>query len=281
MTLKQWKDSISPKVNGSWNLHTHMAKDVDFFIMLSSTVGIVGSRGQCSYAAGSTYMDALARHRRSKGLPGFALDLGVMLGVGFLAENMTDAMRDNMQAWAFLGIREREFSGILEAVIRNESTSGVPLPAQLILGLGTGGMMAYATMKYPWWMKDLKFAHVMQIDTQLVSRADDGDAVAPLSTVLSSAADLAQAADAITARLIGKLAKSLMMSAEDIEPTKPVSSYGVDSLLAVDVRSWVRNEAKAEVSVFDLMSNIPISQLAAKLAASSKAVPEALLSTAA
>ncbi|TQW02595.1 polyketide synthase [Cordyceps javanica] len=277
MTLDQFKDSIKPKVNGSWNLHKYMPQDVDFFILLSSTVGVVGSRGQCNYAAGNTYMDALASHRRSKGLAGSALDLGVMLGVGFLAEETTAKVHDNIQSWAFLGIREREFIGILEAAMRNESSSGVPMPPQLILGLGTGGMMAHGKKKYPWWFNDRKFSHLVQIDTQLVSQTGDGDTETPLSVVLANVTDLDQAADAITAKLVNKLAKSLMMSAEDIEPSKSVSNYGVDSLLAVEVRSWLRIEARTEVSVFDLLSNIPISQLALKLAASSKAVPEAVL----
>ncbi|KAM3552944.1 hypothetical protein MY1884_006931 [Beauveria asiatica] len=277
MTLDQFRDSIRPKVSGSWNLHRHMPRNVDFFILLSSTVGVVGSRGQCNYAAGNVYMDALACYRRSKGLSGCSLDLGVMLGVGFLAEETTERVYDNIQTWAFLGIREREFIGVLEAAVRNESSPGVPMPPQLILGLGTGGMMAYGKKKYPWWFNDRRFSHLVQIDTQLVSQDGENNAETPLSIVLANATDIEQAADAIATRLVGKLAKSLMMSVEDIEPTKPVSNYGVDSLLAVEVRSWIRTEAKAEVSVFDLLGNIPINQLAAKLAASSKALPNTLL----
>lgn len=64
---------------------------------------------------------------------------------------------------------------------------------------------------------------------------------------------------------------------DDIEATKPVSSYGVDSLLAVELRTWIHIETKAEVSVFDLLSNEPITSLAKKIVASSEAVPQSVI----
>ena len=50
--------AIRPKVNGSWNLHQYLPKDLDFFVMLSSSAGIAGARGQGNYAAG-VYNDSL------------------------------------------------------------------------------------------------------------------------------------------------------------------------------------------------------------------------------
>lgn len=280
MTLEQFKDCITPKVTGSWNLHTHMPQNVDFFILLSSSVGIAGSRGQCNYSAGNSYQDALAHYRRRLGLAGCSLDLGMILGVGFLAEDTTvSRVHDNVQTWNFLGIREREFIGILEAAMRNESLPGIPVPPQLILGLGTGGMMAHGMEKYPWWFNDAKFSHLVHVDTHRVSQGSGDEAETPLNAILAEVTGLDQAADAIIERLVRKLAKSLMMSVDDIEASKPVSSYGVDSLLAVELRSWIHSEVKADVSVFDLLSNTPISLLASNLASSSRAVPEALLSS--
>ena len=53
MTHEQFQGVISPKVQGSWNLHHLLPKDMDFFILLSSSAGIAGSRGQGNYAAGT------------------------------------------------------------------------------------------------------------------------------------------------------------------------------------------------------------------------------------
>lgn len=52
MTHKQWEDSLKPKAQGSWNLHEHLPKDMDFFLCLSSAAGVAGSMGQGNYGAG-------------------------------------------------------------------------------------------------------------------------------------------------------------------------------------------------------------------------------------
>ena len=67
MTFDDWRTSVAHKVRGFWNLHCLLPKDMDFFLCLSSVAGIVGSDGQANYAAGNTYMDALAHYRVSLG----------------------------------------------------------------------------------------------------------------------------------------------------------------------------------------------------------------------
>ena len=52
MTHEQYMAAVRPKVQGSWNLHNHLPKDMDFFVLLSSSAGVAGSRGQGNYAAG-------------------------------------------------------------------------------------------------------------------------------------------------------------------------------------------------------------------------------------
>src|ERR1700712_5217481 len=94
MSLEDYNAVTRPKVQGTWNLHSHLPKDMDFFLMLSSVSGIVGNATQAAYAAGSTFMDAFATYRNSLRLPAVTIDLGVILGVGYLANNkeLTQAM---------------------------------------------------------------------------------------------------------------------------------------------------------------------------------------------
>src|SRR4051794_39424590 len=86
MTLGNFNTAIRPKVQGSWNLHQRFT-DVDFFIMLSSLLGVVGSASQANYTAGGAFQDALAHHRRARGLPAVTVDLGMVKSVGYVAEN--------------------------------------------------------------------------------------------------------------------------------------------------------------------------------------------------
>ena len=52
MTPEQWSLSVNPKASGTWNLHRFLPKELDFFVMLSSIMGILGGRGQANYNAG-------------------------------------------------------------------------------------------------------------------------------------------------------------------------------------------------------------------------------------
>lgn len=46
MTLEDWNTSTDPKVRGTWNLHSLRPNGLDFFILFSSIVGIIGGPGQ-------------------------------------------------------------------------------------------------------------------------------------------------------------------------------------------------------------------------------------------
>ena len=65
MSAEDWTASLRPKVQGSRCLHECLPKNLDFFIMLSSCVGISGNKGQANYAAGNTYQDAPGREHGS------------------------------------------------------------------------------------------------------------------------------------------------------------------------------------------------------------------------
>lgn len=82
---------FAPKVDGAWNLH-RMTRDLelDFFVMYSSVSGIMGTLGQGNYAAANSFLDALAYHRKSKGLPATSVAWGAWDGEG-MATDLSDA----------------------------------------------------------------------------------------------------------------------------------------------------------------------------------------------
>jgi acyl transferase domain-containing protein/acyl carrier protein len=66
---------LAPKVLGGWNLHC-LSEDLGVrrFVLFASAAGALGNPGQSSYAAGNAFLDALAHHRRARGLPASSLD---------------------------------------------------------------------------------------------------------------------------------------------------------------------------------------------------------------
>jgi acyl carrier protein len=77
---------FDPKVRGALHLDELTRDDpIDFFVLFSSAAGLLGSPGQANHAAASSFLDALAWHRRAAGRPAISLDWGAWSEIGAAA----------------------------------------------------------------------------------------------------------------------------------------------------------------------------------------------------
>jgi NAD(P)-dependent dehydrogenase (short-subunit alcohol dehydrogenase family)/acyl carrier protein len=87
LTKERMKNVLAPKVDGTWNLHMATSQlPLDFFVLFSSAVSVLGSPGQGNYAAASAYLDAMAYLRRHQGIPAISINWGPWAEVGLAAE---------------------------------------------------------------------------------------------------------------------------------------------------------------------------------------------------
>jgi myxalamid-type polyketide synthase MxaC len=82
-TRERFEKVLAPKAGGAWLLHAlTRGMDLDFFIMFSSAVSLLGSAGQSNHVAACAFEDGLAHHRRALGLPALSIDWGPWAEIG-------------------------------------------------------------------------------------------------------------------------------------------------------------------------------------------------------
>ena len=232
---------------------------MDFFVLLSSLSGVVGLHGQSNYACGNTYQDGLARYRTSRGEKAVSLDLGAILSVGYVAER--ERLADVLQSQAYIGIQESEFHAILDYYCDPALPLLSPEHSQLVLGLELPAILQAKGVEEPSWMSRPIFKQLYQIDGHRVSSTQDTERAVNYEVLFRNAESLAEVGALIVDGLRTKLAKTLAMEKENISTSRPMHTYGVDSLAAVEVRTWFRRVIGAEVTVFEILGNGSITSL--------------------
>lgn len=280
MSHNAFKDCVQPKVQGSWSLHkATLQQPLDFFLLLSSCASFWGNAGQSNYAAGCNYQVALAAHRRGLGLPAAAIDIGKVANVGFVAENAGTTSERNLIKLGLVDVHEDELLTMLGVAMLPPQEGDLSMSNGHLL---TGVHSINDPMKgaeLPFWSRDPVFSHMDFVRPHIhkAKQIDDAtDASAkeqqPLPTLLASAASAKDAAAYVLDALIRKLARSLMMNHNDIDAKRPMAAYGVDSLIAVELRNWFAREGKVEMPVFEILQAASLTALASKAAGKSALV---------
>ncbi len=83
--------------------------DLDFFVMFSSIVSILGNMGQSSYAACNAFQDSLAQYRRKVlGLPGLSINWGPISGAGVMERESAVAKLLTIAGLGFIHAKDGE-----------------------------------------------------------------------------------------------------------------------------------------------------------------------------
>lgn len=193
-----------------------------------------------------------------------------MRDVGVIAEQ---GITGHYKVWEkTLGIREPAFHALLKGLINRQKEEDPSLwpPAQVITGLGTADIMAAAGLEQPWYFSKPRFGPLAITSSSATASSSNNSATASIASRLKDAGSKERAVEIITEGLVGKVADILQMPHSEVDSERPMYRYGVDSLVALEVRNWISKEMQSNVALLEVLAAVPMRVFAATIADKSK-----------
>ena len=211
----------APKVYGAWNLHTATATEpLDWFCVFSSAAALVGSPGQGAYAAANSWLDAFTLWRRARGLPATAIAWGAWAQIGratALAEGADFAIAPDEGAYAF------------EALLRHDR-----------------GYTGYAPLTGTPWLT--AFAQRSPFAEAFRSTGQNPTGTSKLRAELDELPP-----DEWPTRLRRLISDQIsLILRRSIDPDRPLSEYGLDSLGALELGTRIETETGIRLTPADI-----------------------------
>ncbi|WP_342750354.1 SDR family NAD(P)-dependent oxidoreductase [Pseudosporangium ferrugineum] len=122
--------SLAPKADAAWHLHEATERSgLAAFVLYSSAAGVLGRPGQGNYAAANAFLDALAAHRRARGLPAHSLAWGLwQAGEGGMGERVASgASRRRLTGGGVRALTAAEGAALLDRALRTPEPVLVPI----------------------------------------------------------------------------------------------------------------------------------------------------------
>jgi epothilone polyketide synthase D len=227
---------LAAKVDGGCHLDRLTREaDLDFFVLFSSASGVLGSAGQGGYAAANACLDALAARRRAAGLPGQSLAWGLWTDASSQAAGLASGLDRVQQARlarsGLVAVDPAQGIALLEAVLGRSEAQLLPVP------LDPGVLRkSFADAVPPLWR-----ALVRPPRRAAAAAVRRGAWARELASMAEG-----RRLEAVVETVRAEVARVLSMAGtEAVEPDRPLKELGLDSLMAVELRSALGRRAGA------------------------------------
>jgi acyl carrier protein len=222
-------------------------------VCFSSVSSLTGAPGQANYCAANAFLDAFAYYRRARNLPALTVNWGAIGDVGFVARN-ADIGR-YIERQGLESLKPQEAEAALARLLRGDSCE---------VGVIRGDFQKLAAF-YSSPAASRRFSHILRQES-LLSAAngqprEQGEVLRKIRE-----ANPEEQFSLMQTLIRHGLASILKTSALRIEPEQPLASYGLDSLMAVELELLVERELGVDVSMgFLAGGGVSLRQLTASL----------------
>ncbi|HEX2150379.1 MAG TPA: SDR family NAD(P)-dependent oxidoreductase, partial [Stellaceae bacterium] len=250
------RDMLRPKLGGAMLLDRLTRADpIELFVLFSSATTLLGAPGQGVYVAANLALETLARRRRAERLPALAVAWGPIEDAGYLAER--PETRDALARR--LGAKPISAAQALAA-----------LPAMLASDLPA---IAFAETS---WNEARRFLPILATPLFADIRGDDS-ALPRDDTLVERLAGLShdEAVVLLKTAIAEEAANILRLPPAAVDPLRPLSEMGMDSLMAVELRLALESRLRVDLPLMSLAEGTSVASIATRLANAVAARPHA------
>jgi hypothetical protein len=258
LTDGELDETLGPKTIGAWNLHGALdGEDLDFFVLFSSITSLIGAPLLGAYAAGNSFLDVLAHHRRRAGLPATCVNWGVWASVGMAARLEAEGGR-TMLSKGMRACTADEAIGVLDALLGADATQAMVMPIDWARWRQTHPAAAAAPL-----LRDL----LLDVLDPEPAPAGDGSPRSRARTAAGGPLSVRQECADVEAYLTEQVATVTGLPAERLNRWVPLKRQGLDSLMAVEVRNRIQRQLGASLPPTTLLGENAVTDVARELSA--------------
>jgi 1-acyl-sn-glycerol-3-phosphate acyltransferase len=244
---------MAPKAAGAWNLHLATRERglaLDHFVMFSSITSVYGNARQGNYAAANAFLDALAGHRRAQGLPGLTVNWGVFSDAGYVATRKE--LGEYLARQGQYGLSAEDGFNAMAAVMARGAVQATIARTDWPVWAEANPVMG-ASPRFR--------ALVKARGTTETSKSQTTGAAASriLDTLLAH--DVSTRRPEVQQHLRRRVAKILGTGPDRIESSVPLTDMGMDSLMAVELMTMLKNDVAIDMPAVKLLQGVTIDRL--------------------
>ena len=248
---------LAPKVTGAQNLDALTRSiELDYFVLFSTLVTLIGNAGQGNYVAANAFMEGLARRRRQEGLPALAIGWGPISDVGVLVrKKLLESSIEKLSG--VRGMTAREGLELMAQALAQPADALDLSVVTIAPSDGGFGGSHLAVLRSP------TYAAMAQTGG---GHSQGADATVDVPALLErDGRDAARRSIADSISL--QLARVLHARAEDISRVRPLGEIGLDSLMALELTMGLEAVFGAAASLGGAIGHLTVFELADKIIA--------------